>query len=156
MLCGECEPRLPCSCFPQPTGLERDLDAIDVLLREECTLYVKPPVDTAKMDLTVFPPATPNWMLLTQQFADHQPLPFDFGLWSSEPLSVAAMAIVTVPGFGDGTILTHPAPNWSHLIQQLAALQCLLLYITPGDNTVSDGTTDPPLCLLQRCGPTSV
>ncbi len=40
------------------------------------------------------------------------------------------MAIVTVPGFGDGTILPLLAPNWSHFIQQLAAL---------------NGTTDPPL-----------
>ena len=49
----------------------------------------------------------------TQQYFERN------GDMTTLPLLVAP--VVTVPGFGDGSIKPTPAPNWSQLIQQLEA-----------------------------------
>jgi hypothetical protein len=57
------------------------------------------------------------------------------------PLLVAP--VVTVPGFGDGSVKPIPAPNWSQIIQHLEARRYLPFFITMGDELDVGGTAPP-------------
>lgn len=71
----------------------------------------------------------------TQQYFERN------GDMTTLPLLVAP--VVTVPGFGDGSVKPNPAPNWSELIQQLEARRYLPFSITMGDKLEVDGTAPP-------------
>ena len=51
--------------------------------------------------------------------------------------------VVTVPGFGDGSVKPIPAPNWSQIIQHLEARRYLPFFITMGDELDVGGTAPP-------------
>jgi hypothetical protein len=59
------------------------------------------------------------------------------------PVPLLVAPVVSVPGFGDGTIMPTPAPNWNNITQQLEAWFYLPFAISTGDE-LDDGATDPP------------
>ena len=63
----------------------------------------KKPSPQALLGSTKHPPV-PNWTQTTQQ-VDHRIHHFSAGLQSSVSLFVTPMAVIGIPGYGDGTII---------------------------------------------------